>query len=145
MLPSDRAQLRAFYASAWGRLQAGKPLQPLEALVAGVVGEHPEYHAVVGSVALREADHGVADGEVNPFLHLGMHVALREQAGADRPSGFAALYARVLARHGERHAAEHAMMECLGAVMWAAQRSGQPPDEQAFLACVRRLLPTPPR
>ena len=144
MVPSDRAQLRAFYARAWERLQAGRPLQPLEALVAGVVGEHPEYQALVGSAARREADHGAADGQLNPFLHLGMHVALREQAAADRPAGFAALYARVLARHGERHVAEHAMMDCLGAVMWEAQRRGQPPDERAFLACVQGLL-LPPR
>jgi hypothetical protein len=29
------------------------------------------------------------------------------------------------------------MMECLGEMMWTSQRSGLPPDAQAYIECVR--------
>jgi Domain of unknown function (DUF1841) len=30
------------------------------------------------------------------------------------------------------------VMECLGEMIWASQRSGLPPDGQQYLECVRR-------
>lgn len=139
MLPSDRGRMRAFYRQSWQAFQAGEPLEPLQALVSDVVGEHPEYHKQVLVDDAIVQEFSVAAGATNPFLHLGMHVALREQVGADRPAGIALQYRKLLARIGDRHEAEHQMMECLGQVMWAAQRSGQAPDERAFLDCVKRL------
>ncbi|MGB5328985.1 MAG: DUF1841 family protein, partial [Gammaproteobacteria bacterium] len=35
--------------------------------------------------------------------------------------------------------AEHAMMECLGQTLWTAQRNNQPPDEAAYLDCLKKL------
>jgi len=37
------------------------------------------------------------------------------------------------------HAAEHAMIECLGEALWQAQRSGRAPDEAAYLAALHRI------
>ena len=69
---------------------------------------------------------------------MGMHIALREQAGADRPAGIKSIYQRLLAAQGQ-HEAEHAMMECLGQVLWNAQRGAQLPDEAEYLDCLRKL------
>lgn len=141
MFSHDKDKLRAFYARSFERFEAGQPLEALEALVAGVVAEHPEYRAVVTDPEQRAEDWSVERGETNPFLHMGLHVALREQSSADRPPGIGALYRQILASASDRHDAEHRMMDCLAETMWEAQRAGQPPDEATFLDRLRRLAP----
>ncbi|MBT6272632.1 MAG: DUF1841 family protein, partial [Chromatiales bacterium] len=74
-------------------------------------------------------------------LHMGMHVALREQHGADRPPGVRDVYERLVRAQGDRHQAEHAMMDCLGEAMWTAQRTGTEADLNGYLGCLRRQLP----
>ena len=140
MFSPDRAQLREFYRTSFDAFKNGQPLEPLQALVAQVVVEHPEYHAALERPGASHKDFQVATGEANPFLHMGMHVALREQMAADRPTGIAALHRTLRLQAGDAHAAEHMMMECLGEAMWRAQSNNTAPDEQAFLACVRRLV-----
>ncbi len=71
---------------------------------------------------------GAAD---NPFLHMGLHLAVREQLLIDRPPGnprFAAPIAGAIRRI--RTVAEHVLMEALGEELWMAQREGRAPDEQ---------------
>jgi hypothetical protein len=70
---------------------------------------------------------------------MGMHITLAEQIGSDRPQGIRGSYRQMVARFGDNHAAEHAMMDCLGAALWEAQRSGAAPDEQRYLECLRKL------
>ena len=69
---------------------------------------------------------------------MGMHIALREQAGADRPAGIEAVYQQLVAGKG-RHEAEHAMMECLWETLWKAQRDNREPDESDYLECLKKL------
>ena len=141
MFTQDKDKLRAFYARSFERFEAGQPLEPLEALVAGVVAEHPEYRDYVVNPERRAEDFSVERGETNPFLHMGLHVALREQSKADRPPGMAVLYRQVLGTASDAHEAEHKMMDCLAETMWEAQSAGRPPDEAAFLERLRRLAP----
>ena len=134
----DRQSLRAFYRDAWRKYQAGDILQPLESMVAQVVLEHPEYHGQI------EADDDAAEftpeqGQTNPFLHMGMHLAIREQVGTNRPFGITEVHKRLAKTHGNAGEAEHRMMECLGEALWSAQRNNSPPDEQAYLNCLRKL------
>jgi Domain of unknown function (DUF1841) len=136
-----RDQLRQTYADAWRKHLAHSPLTPLEAMITDVIGVHPEYHAVVGN---QEAAMGAApdpSGSVeNPFLHMGLHMAVREQVSIDRPPGIRELHRQLQARHGDLHRAEHMLMEALGETLWQAQRSGRPPDEAQYLALARRGL-----
>ena len=89
---------------------------------------------------MKEKDYTPEGGETNPFLHLGMHISLREQLDTDRPRGIALLYRQLSQRAVDLHQAEHWLMECLGQTLWEAQRNNQMPDEQAYLECARRLL-----
>jgi hypothetical protein len=139
MFGQDRTQLRRFFVSCWQKHQRGQPLEPLEGLVAEVIGQHPEYQPLLTEDAL-DRDWTPEQGETNPFLHMGMHITLAEQLQADRPPGVRSLYQRIVQRQGEPHAAEHRMMDCLGLVLWEAQRAGRPPDEAAFLDCLKRLV-----
>jgi len=140
LFPNDRDNLRRMYAEAWRRRVEGMPLEPLQAQITDVIAIHPEYHDLLeGPDAALQTDWTPAGGQTNPFLHMGMHLALREQLATDRPRGIADVYARLLARVGDRHATEHIMMDCLGAVLWEAQRSGRAPDEAAYLEALRLL------
>lgn len=138
---SSRDDLRRSYAQAWRKHRTQVPLTPLEAMIADVVGAHPEYQAIVGdadtAAAFEPAPSGTAE---NPFLHMGLHIAVREQLGVDRPPGIRDLHRRLQARYGDPHRAEHALMEALGEALWQAQRSGRPPDEAQYLALARRRL-----
>ncbi len=80
------------------------------------------------------------EGQTNPFLHMGLHLAIREQVATDRPAGIALVHRSLAARLGDVHEAEHAMIERLGAALWNAQRAGLPPDEAQYLESLRRLL-----
>ena len=86
MFGNDRDGLRRYYCTVWDKAQSGQPLEPLEHLIAGVIREHPEYQA-----ALTNADTALSReylpemGETNPFLHMGMHIAIQEQLGGHRP------------------------------------------------------------
>ncbi len=135
----NRDQTRQVFLDVWQKMQHRQPLEPMEALIADVIELHPEYHPLLDhpEQALG-ADYHPDSGQANPFLHMAMHIALREQAGTDRPAGIRPLHQTLAARLG-RHEAEHAMMECLGQALWEAQRSGQMPDEAAYLDCLKRI------
>ena len=133
----DRGELRRMYASAWQKYVDGKPRSPLEEQIASVIAQHPEYHdAVTGDI---ERDFTVEAGETNPFLHMGLHLGVREQVATDRPHGIAAVFRALAARSGDAHSAEHRMIDCLAETLWEAQRAGLAPDEAAYLDRLRRL------
>lgn len=137
----DRSGLRRRYTEAWRKRRASLPLEPLEDQIASVIEEHPEYQPVVEDEAGALArDYTPAGGQANPFLHMGLHLAIREQVATNRPAGIAAVHAELCRRTGGRHEAEHRMIECLGEALWHSQRSGLPPDEAAYLESLRRLL-----
>ncbi len=136
----SRQQLRRAYLDAWRRSQNDLPLTALDAQIASVVAQHPEYHAWLedGDAALA-ADFDPQHGATNPFLHLGMHLAIREQVATDRPAGIRAIHAQLTASAGGALQAEHRIMEALGATLWEAQRSGGAPDDQVYLERLRKL------
>ncbi len=136
----NREQLRRMYLDAWRKYTAHRPLEPLEAQLAAVIVEHPEYVPLLesGPQAL-EADYTPEDGRENPFLHMGLHLAIREQVATDRPRGIAQIHQSLSKRLGDAHAAEHAMLEPLAETMWESQRSGLAPDEPRYLERLRAL------
>jgi len=134
----SREQLRGAYLKAWRKFTAGEPLEPLEAQIAAVIAEHPQYIGWLERDAQALRAEFAAHSEDNPFLHLGLHLALRDQVATDRPSGIAQLHRSLSARLGA-HAAEHAMLVPLAQILWEAQASGRAPDEQAYLERLQRL------
>ena len=136
----SREQLRRVYVEAWRKRREGLPSEPLEAQVADVIALHPEYHSALerGEDALAR-DYTPEGGQSNPFLHMGLHLAVRDQIATDRPTGMRTAFASLAARLGSEHEAEHRIIECLAEAMWETQRSGRPPDETAYLQCVLRL------
>lgn len=136
----NRDQMRRMYLQAWRKFSARQPLEPLEAQLAAVIAEHPEYvqWLEAGDVALG-AEFTPEGGRENPFLHMGLHLAIREQVATNRPAGIAEVHKKLAERLGSPHEAEHAMLEPLAETLWDAQRQGRMPDEQAYLERLRRL------
>jgi uncharacterized protein DUF1841 len=136
-----RDELRRSYADAWRKHLERAPLTPLESLIADVIALHPEYQVLMRDAdAARDFESGGGPAE-NPFLHMGLHLAVREQISIDRPPGVRELERALAVRLGDRHAAEHALMESLAETLWEAQRSGRAPDEREYLERARRRLP----
>jgi hypothetical protein len=131
--------VRRFVCEAWRKRRAGLPLDAMESQIAPWLDAHPEYEADLSDVdAALGAVYTVEAGRSNPFLHLSMHLSIAEQVSIDQPSGIRAAVQRLAEQRGSLHAAHHEVMECLGEMIWASQRSGLPPDGQAYLEAVRR-------
>jgi len=133
----DRHSLRNTYLQAWQKYQQKQPLEPMEEIIAGVIAEHPEYHLQLQQL---EKEYLPESGESNPFLHMGLHIALREQLSTNRPAGIATLTRQLLMTLKDGHEVEHQLLECLAESLWQAQRYQQAADEQKYLACVRQLV-----
>lgn len=141
MFGNDRDSLRRYYCTVWEKANVGQALEPLERLIASVIADHPEYQPMLTRIeAALEQEYTPEMGQTNPFLHMGMHIALQEQIGSNRPAGIRDVYQQICRRLGDAHTAEHAMMECLGETLWEAQRNGQAPDERLYLKRLRRLM-----
>ena len=139
MFAPSQHDVRRFFCDVQRKQRERLPLTPLETLAGQWVDAHPEYHAELGDVdAALAASYTVEDGRTNPFLHLSMHVSIAEQLSIDQPRGIRQAFELLAARRGSAHEAQHEMMECLGEMVWASQRSGLPPDGHAYLDCVRR-------
>lgn len=140
MLDNSRTDTRRFFFDVWRQMKAGAALEGMASLVREVIALHPEYHALLeDGPRVIARDFGGAPPEHNPFLHMGLHIALREQLGTDRPSGVGAEYARLMLGAPDPHEVEHRMIECLATELWQAQSAGRMPDEQAYLAALRKL------
>jgi hypothetical protein len=141
MFVETRDESRQFFFHVWQKMTQHHQLEPLESIVAQIIREHPEYHPVLAQPEQAlDRDFLPEDGATNPFLHMGLHVALQEQLRSDRPQGLLELYRRLLAAMSDVHRAEHVIMECLAQSLWQAGRSGALPDEREYLDCVRKRI-----
>ena len=139
MFQPSQQDVRRFFCESWRKQRDGSPLTPMEALAGGWIAEHAEYHADLADVdAALAASYSVEQGRTNPFLHLSMHLSISEQCSIDQPTGIRQGVELLAARRNSLHEAHHEVMECLGEMIWASQRSGLPPDGQAYLEAVRR-------
>ncbi|HEV2220046.1 MAG TPA: DUF1841 family protein [Casimicrobiaceae bacterium] len=139
MFAPTRDEARTFLIDSWRRHRAGAPLSGLAQTAAQLIAMHPEYHAILEAPDRHVArDYGPEQGDVNPFLHLSLHLAVAEQLAIDQPPGIRMHYERLAAARRDAHAAAHAVLECLGEVIWQAQRSGSAPSGALYLDCLAR-------
>lgn len=139
MFNPSQHEVRQFFCEVQRKERANLVLTPLEAIARDWIVQHPEYHDALADVERAlAADYGIERGQSNPFLHLSMHLSIAEQVSIDQPPGIRAAFRQLAQRLGSEHEAHHQIMECLGEMIWTAQRSGLPPDGAAYLDCVRR-------
>ncbi len=138
MFNPSRDQVRSFFIETWRKYQAKEVLTPMETIAADIITQHPEYHAVVEDPDAIDRDFPPESGQINPFLHLSLHLAIEEQLSIDQPPGVRAAFEAACARRGDRHDAMHDALECLGEMLFNAQRNGTPPDGVAYVSALRK-------
>ena len=144
MYGTDRARLREVFFNAWRRHRAGEPLEGIERLVVEVAQRHPEYQRLLEDPSAQlDRDYNPALGHTNPFLHLGLHIAIEEQLSIDQPHGIRDHYHRLRVRLADDHAAQHVMMECLAEMLWQAQRNNAAPSEARYFDCLQQAAAGP--
>ena len=70
---------------------------------------------------------------------MGMHIAIEEQLSIDQPRGIRQQYEQLMLRLADPHEAQHVIMECLGEMLWQAQRQQTAPDEHLYLECLQKF------
>lgn len=130
---------RHMFFESWRKHLQRLPLTPLEAQLVDVIQQHPEYHAFLTQRDL-DANYTPEHGESNPFLHMGLHLAIRDQVAMNRPIGIHTIYQQLLQRYGDPHRVEHLLLEPLADCIWLAQKQQRPPDEQAYLQACQDLI-----
>ena len=131
--------MRQMFFTAWRKYRNQEPMEPLEDLIAAIIGQHPEYHALLEDDNNLDRDYAVEQGQTNPFLHMAMHIAIHEQLSTQRPNGIVNIYQSLTKQFGDQHETEHRMMDCLGEMIWQAQRDATPPSESVYLECLKKL------
>lgn len=139
MFNPSREEARRLFFDAWRKYGEGQPLTPLESMALDVALLHPEYHGVMDKPdEYLDRDYLPEFGATNPFLHLGLHLAVNEQLSIDQPPGIRAAYHDLCKRTGDEHRALHAVVDCLAETLWQAQRKGAAPDAALYLDCLAR-------
>ena len=142
MFSPNRDQARQFFTDTWAKFQRGDLLTALEEKTAAIIALHPEYHRVLQNrESFIATDWRPEAGDINPFLHLGFHLAIQEQLDIDQPHGIRAIHAQLAAKHDDEHAAIHEILECLGETLWQSQRTGQALDGALYLQLLRQRVP----
>ena len=138
MFNPSREQVRRFFCDAWKKHLERLPLAGAEVTAADIAARHPEYHALLADANAAVAQEWMPEGDqMNPFLHLSLHLAIHEQVSIDQPHGIRAAFERLRQRM-DPHDAEHVLLECLGETIWQAQRYGGPMDAAAYVDAVQR-------
>ncbi len=141
MFNLTRDQTRDFFFDAWRKFRANEPLSAMETITVEVIAMHPEYHTMLENhdrylENYRDRDYPPEFGETNPFLHLGMHIAIREQISIDQPAGVRSHHQVLTKKYSSVANAEHEMMDCLAEMIWQAQRNKSAPDAAVYMACL---------
>ena len=101
----------------------------------------PQYHPILRDYdQFIDKDYLPEFGETNPFLHMSMHMAIKEQLSIDQPFGIQEKYRNLAIKLGDEHAAVHNVMECLGEMLWHAQRDQTSPNTQIYLDCLDKSI-----
>ncbi|MDR3412791.1 MAG: DUF1841 family protein [Formivibrio sp.] len=138
----SRDEARRFFIAVWQKHSSGQPLADIERITLAVLLDHPEYQRYLNESQL-DHDWRPEQGETNPFLHIGMHLAIEEQLSIDQPAGIRALYQLLCQKLGSEHAAKHEMLDGLAEMIWQAQRQNTAPDPQIYLDILKRKTGNP--
>lgn len=141
MFYGDNVQdTRQLFFSSWRKYRQNQILEPLEKQIVDVIVMHPEYHAMLEATFLPHDQAYFPElGETNPFLHMGLHLAIRDQVATDRPAGIADIFQTLLNKYSDIMTVEHLLMDHFAECLWKAQRDQSIPDEVSYLQTCRHL------
>ncbi len=136
MFYQDRKKQREFLANSWQKYTRNKPLEPLEKQLASIIEIHPEYHDLIGNI---DSECFPEHDGVNPFLHINLHLALRDQLSSNQPKGVKEVHQKLIIHFKDPHEVEHLMMECIEEMIYISQKSNTTMDQESYLNCITNL------
>ena len=138
---NNRAQMRQPFFEAWEKFQTKQPLSDLEQQLLQVIIEHPEYHYLFQDPEkYKDKDFSAESGETNPYMHFGVHLAIRDQVSMHLPLGIREVFEKLCEQQGSKLEAEHRMIECFSNALWQAMQSGEAFNNDEYLRACRELL-----
>lgn len=141
MFKPSREQARQLFFDTWRKYRQREILSGIETIVLEVILLHPEYQSILDDAdRYLDKDYSPEMGDTNPFLHMIMHVAIKEQLSINQPVGIYERFVRLQNNTGSEHIAAHQVMECLAEMMWQAQRNQTAPDATIYFDCLDKQL-----
>ena len=137
MYKLSRHQSRQFFFDTWQKYKHQELLSDMEKIALSIILLHPEYHSILDDTErYHDKDYSPEMGNTNPFLHMSMHIAIKEQLSIDQPSGIRERFNRLQEKNKDEHETMHQVMECLAEMLWQAQRNQSAPDASIYFECL---------
>lgn len=137
MYTDNRDAYRQVFFDVWQKHLKKLPLTAQESEILDIMLAHPEYHRLLDDPKTFLTQNFAT--EENPFVHMSLHIALREQLRMDRPSGIREIYQQYQQKFSA-HDAQHKMTGILANMLYEAQRTGMPADENVYLLRLKEGL-----
>ena len=137
MFSQDRQKQRKFLANSWQKYTSNKPLEPLEKQLVSIIEIHTEYQDLIGNI---KSEYSPEQDEVNPFLHINLHLALRDQLTLNQPKGIKVVHQKLISNYKDSHKVEHLMMECIEEMIYISQKNNTSMDQESYLECITSLV-----
>ena len=137
MFSQDRKKQREFLAESWQKYTNNKPLEPLEEQLVSIIEIHPEYHDFICNI---ESEYSPEQNEINPFLHINLQLALRDQLILNQPKGIKEVHQKLISKYKDSHKVEHLMMECIEEMIYISQKNNTSMDQESYLECITSLV-----
>ncbi|WP_150465202.1 DUF1841 family protein [Francisella sp. SYW-2] len=140
ILSQDRYELRKLFIDSWAKFLDKKPLTAIEEQISRIIELHPEYHKQI-TIENIDKDYSPEMGQINPFLHISLHLAIIEQVQTNRPIGINTTYHQLLSKNNnDEHKVHHLMIDYLAEEIWLSQKYNTLPDEQNYLTKLQELV-----
>lgn len=130
---------RRALGQVWRRSERGDPLNPEEERLARILREHREFAPVWAAAADRASLEETGAGEINPFLHVQVHMIVEAQIRTGQPPGVARVIGELENSGMTRHEAIHAAGKILTLELHRAMVGKGAFDSAAYLLNLRKL------
>lgn len=137
----NQLDVRNFFFDLYQKVARKEPISDLEKIAYSIILAHPEYnHVLDNKTKYLDFIWSIENGETNPFLHLSMHLTVLEQLSIDQPFGIKSLFQKLVDQFKDKHESEHHLIDCLGEMLWQANRNQTAPDPVVYFACINKKL-----
>ena len=137
MFFQDRKSQREFLVKSWQKYTSNIPLEPLEEQLVSIIEIHPEYQDLITNI---DSEYFPEQGEINPFLHINLHLALKDQLSLNEPNGVREVHQKLIYHFKDQHVVDHLMMECIAEMIYLSQKSNTAMDQERYLNCITGLI-----
>ena len=141
MIDKQRHDSRDFFYQTFAKMQQPAELNHLELMTSEIIKMHPEYHQFLKQPNLfHNKDFHTSDHLLNPFLHMGLHLTLKEFMILNQPEGIGNIYRQFCIIHSDQHEAEHAMIDCIQVIIHEAQYHKKPLEQEKLMTLLHEKI-----